>query len=320
MHTYALGKTGIEISPIGLGCWQFAGGKGLAGGFWRGLSQENVNLIVGTAVDNGIDWFDTAEAYGMGVSERSLCAALQAKGIQPGNVVVATKWMPVFRRAVSITRTYSTREEALDPYPIDLHQVHNPAGFSSVENEMNRMADLVEAGRLRSVGVSNFSLDRMRVAHKVLARRGIPLASNQVRYSLLDRKIETNGVLNAAKDLGITIIAYSPLSQGILTGRFHENPESVRTLHGPRKHMPRFKPKGLERSRPLIEELKRIAVEIDATPAQIALAWTIRRNGETVVAIPGASSEKQVGSNAAAMSIELDEANLQALDRALSIV
>ena len=303
------------ITPIGLGCWQFAGGKGVAGSFWKGLSQESVSAIVKTALDGGINWFDTAEAYGMGVSERTLRSALQANGVEPGSVVVATKWMPFLRRAKSITNTYGIREESLRPYHIDLHQIHNPAGLSSVENEMNRMADLVEEGRLRAVGVSNFGVERMRAAHAALSRRGIPLASNQVRYSLLDRKIETNGVLDAARDLGITIIAYSPLSQGILTGRFHDDPGSVQKLRGPRKYMSRFKPAGLARSQPLIDELKRVAARLGATPAQVALAWTIRRNGEIVVAIPGASSEDQARSNVAAMNLQLDEESMNALDQ-----
>ena len=251
----------------------------------------------------------------MGVSERSLSTALQKAGVSPGSVVIATKWMPMMRRAASIQKTYRTREESLSPYPIDLHQVHNPASFSSVQDQMNRMANLVEAGRLSAVGVSNFGADRMRAAHKALAKRGIPLASNQVRYSLLDRKIETSGVMDAAKDLGITIIAYSPLSQGILSGRFHDDPESVRRLHGPRKWIPRFRPKGLAKTQPLIAELRCIALDTETTAAQVALAWTIRRNGETVVAIPGASSEGQCKSNIAAMAMNLDAENIATLDR-----
>jgi aryl-alcohol dehydrogenase-like predicted oxidoreductase len=315
MKMYELGRTGITITPVGLGCWQFAGGKGLGGSFWKGLPQEDVNGIVKNALDGGLNWFDTAEIYGNGLSERRLSAALQANGVEPGAVIIATKWFPIFRRAKSISETYHVREEALRPYPVDLHQVHNSAGFSSVESEMNRMADLVEEGRLRAVGVSNFGAGRMRAAHAALARRGIQLASNQVRYSLMDRKMETNGVLEAARELGITIIAYSPLSQGILTGKFHDSSGTAGKVHGPRKHMTRFKPKGLEQSRPLIESLKQIAADLESTPAQVALAWTIRRNGETVVAIPGASSESQIKSNIVAMNIELSEENIRNLDR-----
>jgi len=314
IERYQLGRTGIEVTPIGLGCWQFSGGKGLAGGFWRGLPQDDVNAIVAAAVDGGISWFDTAEAYGRGNSERALSAALQARGVAPGDVTIATKWFPIFRAAPSIEATLPQRQEALAPYPVDLYQIHNPASFSSVEKEMAVMGKLAADGRIRAAGVSNYGADRMAAAHEALAKHGVTLASNQVRYSLLDRKIEHSGVLQKARELGITIIAYSPLAQGILTGRFHENPESAKKLHGPRRLMSQFKPKGLEKTRPLIDELTRVARDHDATPAQVALAWLIRKNGDVVVAIPGASSESQIRSNVAAMSVALDRREIERLD------
>jgi aryl-alcohol dehydrogenase-like predicted oxidoreductase len=310
-----LGRTGISITPVGLGCWQFAGGKGLAGGYWRGLPQQDVDAIIAEALGKGISWFDTAEAYGMGKSERSLGAALQASGVKPGDVVLATKWMPVMRTSRSITKTYPAREAALSPYRIDLHQVHNPAGFSSVHREMEVMADLVDQGRLRAVGVSNFGAERMKAAHRVLEGRGLSLASNQVRYSLLDRKIERNGVLEAARELGVTIIAYSPLSQGLLTGRFHDDPGSVKDLHGPRRYLPRFQARALRKTLPLIEELRKVAATNTATPAQVSLAWLVQKNPGLVVVIPGASSVSQAGSSAGAMSVELDADDIERLDR-----
>lgn len=111
---YNLGRTGLKITPIGQGCWQFAGAKGLVGGFWRALSQDEVNQIVGAAIDEGITWFDTAEAYGMGASERSLSAGLAAKGIRFGTVIVPTKWFPILRTARSITSTFPVLEQALE--------------------------------------------------------------------------------------------------------------------------------------------------------------------------------------------------------------
>jgi aryl-alcohol dehydrogenase-like predicted oxidoreductase len=115
--------------------------------------------------------------------------------------------------------------ESLAPFAIDLHQVRNPLGFSPVESEMRAMADLVAGGRIRAVGVNNFNAVRLRRAHAALTRHRIPLASNQVRYSLLDRRVEQTGILAAAKELGVTIIASSPLEQGLLTGRYHEHPK-----------------------------------------------------------------------------------------------
>ncbi len=302
------------MTSIGLGCWQFSEGYGLVGGFWEALSQQSVNDIVGASLAGGINWFDTAEAYGKGRSERALSRALQTCGQKPGEVVLATKWMPAMRTARSITRTIGARIEALAPYPIDLHQVHMPFGFSSVEAEMEAMASLVADRQIRAVGVSNFGASRMRRAHATLARHRIPLASNQMKYSLLDRRIEKNGVLAAAKELGITIIAYSPLAQGILSGKFHDEPGLVRRKPGPRKWMSSFSARGLEKSRPLIQALRTIARSHDASPSQVALAWLTSFHGKTVVAIPGATRVGHVEDNVGAMNLSLSALELTRLD------
>ncbi len=309
---FPLGRTGIEIAPIGLGCWQFSGGKGLAGRYWKALEQSLVNEIVGASVAGGVNWFDTAEAYGLGRSEEALSEALST--VDSSAIIVATKWMPFFRFAGSIGDTFPKRAHHLSPYPVTLHQVHAPASFSSIERQMDEMADLVEFGAIRSVGVSNFSAKQMRTAHAALGRRGVPLASNQVRYNLLDRRIESNGLLDTARELGVTIIAYSPLNQGILTGKYHRDPEAVKQLRGPRKLLGSFRPSGLERVRPLVEVLERVAEDRGASPAQVSLAWLVRRHGSSVVAIPGASSVSQAEGNAAAMRLELAEEQLEEID------
>ena len=176
------------------------------------------------------------------------------------------------------------------------------------------MADLVAEQKIRAVGVSNFNPARMRRAHEALAARQIPLASNQVRYSLLDRRVESDGTVAAAKALGVTIIAYSPLGQGLLTGRYHEDPGFVKTRPGPRKLMGAFRAKGLERSRRLVEELRTIAAAHGATAAQVALAWLCQFHGDTVVVIPGASRPQQAEENAGALELSLSQAELGALD------
>ena len=309
-----LGRTDIEVTPVGLGCWQFSGGEGLAGRFWEALPQSTVNRVVEASLAGGINWFDTAEMYGNGVSERALAAALVNAGRKNGDVVVATKWAPIFRTAKSIGATIRQRLDCLDPFSIDLHQVHNPFGFSSVEAEMKSMADLVADGKIRSVGVSNFGVARMRRAHAALAKQGLVLASNQVKYSLLDRRVESKGIVAAAEELGVTIIAYSPLEQGLLTGKYHLNPEYVRTRPGPRKWMGRFRARGLERSRQLVEELGRIARAHGATSAQIALAWLCRFHPNVVV-IPGASRVEQAEENRGALQVTLSQNELDRLDR-----
>jgi aryl-alcohol dehydrogenase-like predicted oxidoreductase len=223
--------------------------------------------------------------------------------------------MPAFRTARSLKATIGERLARLAPFGIDLHQVHQPIAFATVAAQMDAMADLVAEGKVRTVGVSNFSASQMRAAHRALEKRGIPLVSNQVRYSLLRRRIERNGVLDAARELGVTIIAYSPLAQGVLSGKFHRDPELIRSRAGPRKWLPAFGRSGLERSRPLVRLLEEIATAHGATPSQVALSWLVNAHGETVVAIPGATSVAQAEENVRALDLALTPAEQARLDR-----
>ncbi len=316
MGERTLGSTDVQVTPIGLGCWQFSGGEGLAGRYWPALPQAAVSDIVRASLDGGIGWFDTAEAYGAGRSEVALSAALQAAGRDDGSVVIATKWLPLLRTAGSIRRTIDDRLRHLSPYSIDLHQIHMGHGALATKGaQIAAMADLVAAGRIRAVGVSNFSARAMRKASRELARHGLPLASNQVRYSLLDRRIESNGVLAAARELGATIIAYSPLAQGLLSGKFHDDPERVKRLSGPRRMLRLFRPKGLQRSAPVVAALKSAAAAHGVTPAQVALRWLVQAHGDVVVAIPGATRVEQARENAGAQDFELTESEMEAMDR-----
>lgn len=314
MKLRRLGKSDIEISPLGLGCWQFSEGSGVVGGFWEALSTQTVEEIIDASLKGGINWFDTAEAYGNGRSERALAAALTRLGQKPGDVVVATKWMPVLRIAATIGGTIRERQEALSPFGIDLHQIHQPFALATVAAQAYAMADLVKEKKIRTVGVSNFSAQRMRKMHAALATRGLPLVSNQMKYSLLDRRIESNGVLAAAKELGITIIAYSPLAQGLLSGKFHDDPSLIKNRVGPRRFFPSFRASGLEKSRPLIEELKKVAAAHGVTPSQVALNWLATFHGDTVVVIPGATKRKHAEENVGAMGFTLSPEQSRRID------
>ncbi|MBN1798705.1 MAG: aldo/keto reductase [Spirochaetales bacterium] len=299
---------------MGLGCWQFSGGKGISGSYWQKLNQEDVQEIISISLKAGINWFDTAEVYGWGNSERSLAAGLKGLGIKPGDVVIASKWFPLMRTARSIINTFPARSVCLGEYDIDLYQIHLPGSFSRISTQMQRMADLLEQHKIKAIGVSNFNARQMIVAHETLAKRGMVLASNQMRYSLLNRDIEKNGVLAAAKELGITIIAYSPLAQGLLSGKFHEHPEEIKSRPGPRKFLKQFKSKNIEKTRPLIELLKKIADKKGKSPAQIALSWLINRHGDSIVAIPGASKPKHAETNAQVLSIKFKASEIEELD------
>lgn len=312
MNKRRLGNSDLLVSPIGLGCWQFSNAKLVD--FWGSIEFETEKEIVSKSLDMGVNWFDTAEFYGHGNSERAVAAALQAAGKNPGEVFVATKWFPFGRFAGSITRTIDKRLACLKPFPIDLYQIHFPASFSSISSQMKRMASLAKAGKIKHIGVSNFSAAQMRKAHTVLADEGTALVSNQVRYNLLDRKIEDNGVLETAKELGISIVAYSPLAQGLLTGRFHGEPEQIGKMTGMRRRQLRPHLDSLEQSKPLIDELTRTAAVHDATAAEVALNWLVSFHGDAVVAIPGASKPLQAEHNAHSMTFELSEEESNRID------
>ena len=312
--TRPLGKSDLMVTPVGLGCWQFSKRNNLAGKFWPSLYDDLINQIVKNALDGGINWFDTAEIYGDGASEKALANALTKLGKKPGDVLIATKWWPMLRTASSITRTIGKRLAALYPFPIDLYQVHQPYGFSGEKAEMEAMAELIKAGNIRYAGVSNFSAEKMRNAWVTLNNLGLPMITNQVRYNLLNRSIESNGILETAKELGITIIAYSPLAQGLLSGKFHDNPALLKKI-GLRKYSDPFKTEGIEKSRPLINLLKEIAVKYNVTPSQVSLNWLIHFHGESVVAIPGATKETHVADNVGTMKFRLSAADMELIDK-----
>ncbi len=309
-----LGRSTIRITPVGLGCWQFSQSQGW-NKYWPALPEEEIEGIVAASIDGGVNWFDTAEAYGNGASERELSRVLQKSGHPPGRFVIATKWMPVLRRASGIAGTIDSRLACLAPYPIDLYQIHNPLSVSSTAAQMRAMAGLVRDGRIKTVGVSNFGARRMVKAHRLLAGEGIPLVSNQVHYSLLKRGIENNGLMDAARELGITIIAYSPLDQGVLTGRFHEDPTLRKALSGMRQWRGFYRTGFLEKSRPVVEALREVGARHGAVPAQVALNWLFSSHGDTVVVIPGATKTSQAVANAASMGFVLTPDEIDHLDR-----
>ncbi|WP_327586383.1 aldo/keto reductase [Nonomuraea sp. NBC_00507] len=317
MQMRRLGRTDIEITPIGLGCMQFSGTRNVTRWIVRPIDQATATSVVRAALDGGVNWFDTAEMYGAGHSEEMLAAALKECGIAPGEVAVATKWAPLGRTATSILRTIGDRLTHLGGFPIDLHQIHMPTGsLSSIPAQLKAMAKLLNAGKIRSVGVSNFSARQLALAHRVLAGEGVTLAANQVRINLLHRNIERDGVLDTARRLGVTLIAYSPLEGGILTGRYHEDPALARSAPVMRRFFGRreLSAKGIARTRPLIDAMREIGTSYGVSIAQVALNWVITRYGDAVVAIPGASKPRQASEAAGAMAFTLSEAEVRRLD------
>ena len=302
-----LGKTDLQVTPIGLGCWQFSGNRS----YWNSPPQQEVDKIVKITLDGGINWFDTAEFYGRGVSERALASALCKAEIVNHDVVIATKWFPFFRTSGNIQHTIDKRMSCLSPYEIDLYQIHMPYSFSSVEAQMNAMASLVREGKIKHIGVSNFSAAQMRRAHTALAKHGLPLVSNQVWFNLVHRNPEKNGVLEAAKELNISVIAYTPLAQGLLTGKFHKNPELIKKLPFARRIQVGRK---IEKTRNLINKLENIAGAHNCSLSAVALSWIINFHGDIVLAIPGATKTEQAQQNVDAQTLKLTPQEMADLD------
>ncbi|MFY1574602.1 aldo/keto reductase [Verrucosispora sp. WMMD703] len=285
------------LSRIGLGTWQFGSREWGYGPDYERLAAT----IVRRAVELGVTLFDTAEVYGFGRSERLLGAALAA---DRDKVAVATKILPVLPVASVVQQRAVASAARLGVTSIDLYQVHQPNPVVSDQRTMRGMRALQDVGLVAEVGVSNYSLRRWQVAETALGRR---VLSNQVRYSMLDRKPEED-LLRYAEQAGRLVIAYSPLAQGFLSGRYDANHPPVGAI---RRANPYFLPENLERGSALIETLRQVAAAHDATPSQIALAYVLRH--PNVVAIPGASSVEQMERNAAAAEIDLTEDEYAAL-------
>jgi aryl-alcohol dehydrogenase-like predicted oxidoreductase len=307
MATTTLGKTGIEVTPIGFGTW--AWGDSLFWGYGKDYGEADLRLAFQAAINKGITFIDTAEIYGLGKSEELL-----GKFIKESNAStqIASKYMPLpWRfRSEDLADAVTASLKRLKMPSMDLYQVHWPfPSLLSQEGLMNALADEVEQGRIKAVGVSNYSAEQMREAHTLLARRGVPLAVNQMRYSLITREIESNGVMAAARELDVTILAYSPLAQGLLTGKYTANnmPTGARSMDQ------RFKGAGLRKIQPLLEKLSELGEKYGKTQAQVALNWLICQPG--VIPIPGIKSAEQVEQNAGALGWELSATEVAELSQ-----
>ncbi len=290
-----------RISRIGLGTWQFGSAEW---GYGRDYAEQEARAIVRRAVELGVTLFDTAEIYGFGRSERILGAAIAENR---DSVFLATKIFPLLPVAPVVEQRAVASASRLGTRRLDLYQVHQPNPVVRDGTIMRGMRALQRVGLVSEVGVSNYSLDRWRAAEQALGSR---VLSNQVRYSLIDRSPEQY-LLPFAESTGHVVIAYSPLAQGLLSGRYDRDHRPANRL---RASSPLFLPENLDRAGELIATVGEVADAHAASPAQIALAWVIRH--PAVAAIPGASSVGQLESNVAAADIELTEDEYQALHAA----
>jgi aryl-alcohol dehydrogenase-like predicted oxidoreductase len=311
-HKGLLGQSSIKVPRMGLGAMVWGQPTGLARwtpaqlayGPSHGAVEEQLALEVSLAA--GVNLIDTAEMYSAGASERRVGELARGK-----DVLIATKFPPSpFSKADIFSKCLDDSLARLGRDSIDLYQHHFPSERISIPDLMNRMADAVQAGKIKAVGVSNYSAAQMRLAHAELAKRGIPLASNQVQYSLLHRKPEVDGVLDACRELGITLIAYSPLGMGALTGKYSPKVKAS----GLRRILPSFGNKALESVQPVVELLRRIGESYSKSPSQVALRWLIEN--ENVLPIPGAKNSKQAAENNGALSFSLTPEEVEMLNQA----
>lgn len=301
----ALGPTEIRISNLGMGAWSW--GDSLFWGYGADYGEADVRAAFEVGTSNGISFFDTAEFYGFGRSEVLLGRLVRSYS---GSAVVATKLFPYPWRlsGASLLPSLKRSLKRLGLPRVDLYQIHWPTPPVRVEAWMRGMADAVEQGLTRAVGVSNHSLSQTKRAYAALASRGIPLASNQVSFSLLNRSPERTGLLQFCKEEQITLIAYSPIAQGLLTGKYGlgNPPPGVRRF--------RYSRRLLAGIGPLLALMRSVGEDHGGkTPAQVALNWVLCKG---VVPIPGAKNARQAQGNIGAIGWRLTDGEVTLLDDA----
>jgi len=256
-----------------------------------GPGQARLRDTLAAALDTGMGFFDTAEVYSAGRSEMALGEAARQDG-RP--VLIASKFAPLPYR-VTVAQFSSALDKTLERLgrdSLDLYYLHFPYSPLGVGAWMRAMASAVRAGKVRAVGISNCTVAQMRKAADVLARYDIPLAANQVQYSLLHRQPETNGVLDACRRMDVALVAYRPIGGGVLSSGSSTGPGRAA----------------------LADTLREVAAAQGATVAQVALAWLLKRD-DHVIPIPGATRPEHVRENSAALTLELSEEESAAIDR-----
>jgi aryl-alcohol dehydrogenase-like predicted oxidoreductase len=291
---------GVRLFPVGLGTWQFGSREWAYGSSY---AENTAPAILNRSLDLGVNLIDTAEIYAFGRSERIVGASL---GTRRDEAFLATKILPVLPvgPVVGWRARGSLRRLATDR--IDLYQLHWPNPVVPARLIAPPLRSLLDEGIVGHVGVSNYPLAAWQELEREL---GVPVLSNQVSYNLLDRRPE-HELLPWAKEHGRLIIAYSPLAQGLLSGRYGPG----RMPAGLRARTTPFLPQNVAALQPLLDTLGQVGAAHGANAAQVALAWCMRRTN--VVVIPGASSVEQVEMNAASADIELTEEEDDALTRA----
>ena len=314
MQKRVLGKSGLEVSAIGFGC------MGLNFGYASSVSKEEGIALIRAAVERGVTFFDTAEVYGPFTNEEMVGEALKPVRDQ---VVIATKFgfhidPETNKQAGMDSRPEHIREvcdaslKRLGVEVIDLLYQHRVDPNVPIEDVAGTVKDLIAEGKVKHFGLSEPGAQTVRRAHAVQ-----PITALQNEYSLWTRGPETNGILEACEELGIGFVPYSPLGKGFLTGAMTKD---TKLGEGDfRNILPRFTPEAMEKNQALVDLLKRIAGEKNATPAQIALAWLLAQK-PWIVPIPGTTKLHRLEENLGAADVELTADDLAEIERAASAI
>ncbi len=291
-----LGKTSEKVSKVGIGTWQ-VGSK--EWGWGKGYGEEQVIGAIRRSIELGVNLIDTAEIYGGGLSETIVGKAI--RGMRD-RVLIATKVWPTHATYHGTIKACERSLRRLGVDAIDLYQVHWPNPIIPVSSTMRAMEELVRRGMVRYIGVSNFSPSQLERAQQALKREEI--VSNQIEYSLLKMR-NAERFFERFGDT-IAVIAYSPLAQGLLTGKYGPGNlprDLVRAIN------PLFDPHNVRRVEPLLEKLREVASRHNATPDQVALRVLIHRTN--VIVIPGAKDAKQAERNALAADVPLSDREVE---------
>ena len=307
--SYTLAGTDVTIPLLGVGTWAWGDSSTWGMGTYdTDLTRDSIREAWEASVDAGVTLFDTAEVYGGGESERIIGALSAGDPVRAGSMVLATKFMPspwklnVRGALLASLRASLTR---LGADAVDLYQIHGPISLRSHAALADALAAAHGEGLVRAVGVSNYSIRETRSIAAALERRGLRLATNQIEFSLLRRAPETSGLLAACADLGVVPLAYSPIGQGRLTGKY----SAAHPPPGKRN----FSNHPMEVVDGIVAELSAIGEAHGRVPAQVALNWVIAKGA---VPIPGAKNRHQAEENAGALGWRLDGDEIARLDRA----
>jgi aryl-alcohol dehydrogenase-like predicted oxidoreductase len=307
-----IGASDLVVPALGVGIWSW-GDKGFWG-YGKAYTRSDIAEAYNICLDAGLNFFDTAEMYGNGESERIL-GELRREDKRP--IIIASKFAPLPNRlsAKSLLDALDHSLERLGVKQIDLYQIHWPYTLLRIDALMDALAQAAREGKVKAVGVSNYTATMMRQAHARLHRHDIPLASNQVHYSLLHRKPEANGVLETCRELNVALIAYSPLEQGILTGKYRAGTDQAPVPNFARRMQRNHRRSAQKKMEPLFETMAAIGEAHGKSMSQVALNWLLCKD-DCIIPIPGAKNARQARENAGAIGWHLTKEEQERISQA----